>query len=154
MRMIYLRNTMRFQLTPARGRKLFMSAGTGKKSGFQLTPARGRKHRPAYKTSSYFVHFNSPPRGDENIIQHHKPRDKPAFQLTPARGRKLNSANVRPTMTYFNSPPRGDENFSISAIISSVEFQLTPARGRKLAARFARGARADISTHPREGTKT
>ena len=55
-----------------------------------------------------------------------------AFQLTPARGRKRGFRTFPRSLLCFNSPPRGDENY-----ISLLLFAVT-----------------EVSTHPREGTKT
>ena len=115
-----------FQLTPARGRKPRIRARHTAQCRFQLTPARGRK-LTACILSVGDVYFNSPPRGDENMVFPDRP-GRSTFQLTPARGRK-----------HLSSP----------SLIRTPRFQLTPARGRKPFYPRPKRLRKDFNSPPR-----
>ena len=95
------------------------------------SPPRGDENLKAFRMACLIKDFNSPPRGDENtscyVCQLFL-----LFQLTPARGRKPITFCSIASLLHFNSPPRGDENIY----------------------RYLVFAPDDISTHPREGTKT
>ena len=124
---------------------------TGRK--FQLTPARGRKRSSVHSKIYGPDNFNSPPRGDENSSVSLSMVIMPYFNSPPRGDENIEDSPVLADKPNFNSPPRGDENVVIAIQRKFSAFQLTPARGRK---RYADTCQcgAEISTHPREGTKT
>ena len=137
---------------------------------FQLTPARGRKrHQPSFaraheisthpregtKTTEANIYlwtmpdFNSPPRGDENVVLTSRCLVD-AISTHPREGTKTAEMIGELSGPNFNSPPRGDENHAASGSSpSSFIFQLTPARGRKLTMEQTTIEVTDFNSPPR-----
>ena len=121
---------------------------------FQLTPARGRK-RWAGRRRYRFRHFNSPPRGDENSVSTTF-ATLGGISTHPREGTKTRPSGPRAMRYSISTHPREGTKTSFLACVAvpEAEFQLTPARGRKHRWGGARSRNPLISTHPREGTKT
>ena len=142
--------------------------------GFQLTPARGRKrHQPSFaraheisthpregtKTTEANIYlwtmpdFNSPPRGDENVVLTSRCLVD-AISTHPREGTKTAEMIGELSGPNFNSPPRGDENPLILLCTLVAHISTHPREGTKTFLRYTGNASLRISTHPREGTKT
>ena len=99
----------RFQLIPARGRKLNGDNLRRNLTKFQLIPARGRKHKED-DSGFYFAEL---------------------FQLIPARGRKHHWISKFSNMVaaYFNLSPQGDGNFIQSDLDRTIYISTYPRKG-------------------------
>ena len=97
---------------------------------FQLIPARGRKLAILSLVASSRI-STYPRKGTETGRVLHRIHST-GFQLIPARGRKLYSFSFFTCIIYFNSSPQGDGNpLEVAAMLASATFQLIPARGQK-----------------------
>lgn len=169
---------MSFQHAPARGRKpqpLYIFILCLK---FQHAPARGRKHQynypdqpaipdfnthegtetqPGNYAAPIFVNFNTPLRGDGNIVSVLaiicSAKD---FNMHPqGDGNSVAVPSLKVMVLISTYTRKGTETaFPAHKEYCLVGFQLAPARGRKLKSHSFSVVDNLLSTYPREGTET